>query len=409
MAALEALIADPRSLGTGEMSRIMRSHFQRLDQEEPRGLARLAQAHVRELGELVKQDAETVRQAAMYALGYCQDERAVRPLLWCLVNQRHWADHDFAYEALGRLGDVALPELLDAALRGSTDEAIQAVQAMGQSRGDALPFLRQVLAHRRPLPESFFAAYENLGDPRGLPEVIDALDDAELRQDAVFAALSMLEQADLSELPKAARRAWADALRAVVDGDDFDGRLLAVDCLGVLRDERHLGRLAEMAARGSDEEVEAAVRAIARYASPAARGVLLDLLGSDRVVTACHAAAEAADLDHLAPQELESAREVLLAAVLGDVDVDLRDQALERLARSPGAIARLLAATRQRPARRRAAEALVGISFLRSRPPEAYKRLLAKLDGPAARALERAWERKCKLLRRLGLPISRRS
>ena len=61
------------------------------------------------------------RHAAAYLLGRSADARAVDPLFALTVAPQDWLDPDYAIEALGALGDVALPGLLTRALDRTRD------------------------------------------------------------------------------------------------------------------------------------------------------------------------------------------------------------------------------------------------------------------------------------------------
>jgi HEAT repeat protein len=262
-------------------------------------LGAYAREHLAALTPLLGSPHHALRHAAAFALGYCEDERAVAPLLGLLVDQKDFFDHDFAYHALGSLGRRAVPGLARAALSGSPEEAYQAVQALGQSRADALPALRRVLATLAPLPKSFFMAYSALADPRGLPDLIAPIRSggALHARDAVFAAGALLDEAARrsSRRPRGAA-ALADALAPRLACEEWDDRAPAISCLGQLRDPRYLGALAAIASSSDNEAAIYASEALGQYRTPAARAHLLALLDHpDRARATSAATAVVAD------------------------------------------------------------------------------------------------------------------
>jgi hypothetical protein len=155
------------------------------------------------------------------------------------------------------------------------------VQALGQSSADALPCLRRVLDSRSPLPESFFMAYDNLCDPRGLPDLLPAIrsSDSRSRLDALFAAAALLEQASKrSRRRPSGAPAFADAIAPLVEREDWNFRGPAIECLGWLRDPRLLGTLHALSTGSDTRTASYAIEAIARYRSIDARARLIELL-----------------------------------------------------------------------------------------------------------------------------------
>ena len=244
-----------------------------------RALGRFAREHLDELGAKLTSANHSLRHASAYALGLSEEERAATPLVGLLCHQQDHFDHDFAYQALGKLGVHALRPLERFALEGSDDEAYEAVQALGQSSADALPCLQRVLAGRSPLPERFFMAYVNLSDPRGLPDVLPALQSTDPRRyrDALYAASTLLEEARARGQPRPGDAdAFADAVARFLDSDDLQAS--ALSCLRSLRDPRYLAALQGISTGAEPDAAGDAIKAIGAYHTEAARAHLARLL-----------------------------------------------------------------------------------------------------------------------------------
>lgn len=244
-----------------------------------RALGRFAREHLDELGAKLTSAHHSLRHAAAYALGLSEEERAATPLVGLLCHQQDHFDHDFAYQALGKLGVHALRPLERFALEGSDDEAYEAVQALGQSSADPLPCLQRVLAGRSPLPERFFMAYVNMGDPRGLPDVLPALQSTDPRRyrDALYAASTLLEEARARGLPRPGDAdAFADAVARFLDSDDLQAS--ALSCLRSLRDPRYLAALEDISTGADPDAAGDAIKAIGAYRTELARAHLARLL-----------------------------------------------------------------------------------------------------------------------------------
>ena len=253
------------------------------------------QAHHDEIARLVASKDDSVRHLAAYALRFSRDVRSVEPLIALLDNQLDFFDHDYCYESLRELGAIAHERLYEIAANDGGERAVQAVQALGQSRVSASVWLGR-LAQMDRLPDGFFIAYANLNDPAGLPDLERGLwhPDPEMRDDAVGAAYSLLKSAREQAHPaldQIDRDRWSERLAELFEDDEFDASdSWIVECLGFLRSRRHLPFLVALL---DDEEVASdAVEAIGWYQSDDTRRMLIELLESDDVSKACAAAVQ---------------------------------------------------------------------------------------------------------------------
>jgi HEAT repeat protein len=374
-----------------------------------RSLQKLAKNATSELATLLESDDSGVRHAAAFVLGYTGDASAVRPLVALLTDQRDWFDHDFAYAALGRLGNVALPVLCRIAKGGDELAAREAVQAMGLSRGDALPFLREVMEERSMVPEGFWVAYQNLGDARGLPEVMGALSDPATRDDALEAAQVLVTRSRARRFSAKKRRRWSETLAPFVGDEDVNHAAQALVCLGWLGDERQLETIAGAVYHEDDDVVAAATNALARLDVPEAHALLIGMLEHRRRVVRVLAAAALEENALVKGKLRKRTHEVLADGVLGLSAGWAPERAFLTLERSRTATRVLLEAVGAAEGRRlaRGAEALVQIALFRSRPRAVYERMRAMLRGEPREALDASWSRAVKRERRIQRALDR--
>ena len=379
-----------------------RRTLRRFAYSEPRlsgsvaGIRALGRRRFGELAALLRSTDDELRHAATFALGCIGEARAVAPLVALLVRQRDRFDHDFAYQACGRLGDVALAELGRFALRGKKSERREAVQALGQSRADALPVLRRVLRQGR-LPPSFFVAYFNLHDARGLPDLMVGLRAKEraTQRDALEAAEALLGD---GARPRVDIRAWGNILARLAQGRDGEAASTALSCLGLLGDSRHVDILVEATRHPDDWRSYQAIRALGRLGGAVARARLEELLDEDGVAKSTAAAVCLVE-DPRARALCPRAFAAMLRGVQELPDSFEAMDAAEALAGSKAGTDAAIEAAHQLRGRRRARilDALAyGFGFLRPSPRErAVARALAASERPVAAALLAAcakWE-----------------
>lgn len=365
---------------------------------DAKGLARLTRFAHREvdglLGLLDASD-DGVRHAAAYLLGRAADPRAVDPLFALTVAPRDWLDADYALEALGALGDVALPGLLTRALIGSDAEAALAVRAMGCSRGDALACLERVRAERRPLPEGLFLAYETLGDPLGLPAAMHGVADVETRDEALGAAEELLVSGAAARFDRAQREAWATELAGLLGAGDVNDRARALVCLGRLGASERWDAIAACLDADDEDVAAAAASALVSLDRARATEALVRALDERRLAHRAIFAATLLDRELVRGPRRRRAAEVIATAACSLPDGWAHERSVLVMERQRAARAAMLEALPRLPKQKQAAgaEALVAVARLRKRPSSSYARMRDKLDGEARAALERAWAR----------------
>lgn len=102
-----------------------------------RALGRFARANLGALVQLTRRRDSNVRQLAVVALGASGDPRAVEPLLAVLLAGRDFFDHDFVYEAAGRLGRRGVAAFERVARRGTPRVRRAAIACIGLSHAGA--------------------------------------------------------------------------------------------------------------------------------------------------------------------------------------------------------------------------------------------------------------------------------
>ena len=335
------------------------------------------------------------RHAAAYLLGRSADARAVDPLFALTVAPQDWLDPDYAIEALGALGDVALPGLLTRALVGSDAEAALAVRAMGCSRGDALACLERVRAERRPLPEGLFLAYETLGDPLGLPAAMHGLDDPATRDEALGAAEELLVSGAASRFEAQDRVGWAERFTALLGSGDVNERARALVCLGRLGAIDRWDAVHAALDDADDDVAAAAASALVSLDRGRATDALVSALDDRRLAHRATFAATLLDKDLARGRDKRRAAEIIASAAYRLEDGWAHERAVLVMERQRAARAALIEAMPTLPPKHQAAgaEALVAVTRLRKRPAASYARLRDKLSGAAREALEAAWRR----------------
>ena len=199
------------------------------------------------LGLLASSDVR-VRHLAAYCCGASRDGRVVEPLIQLQTRGPHdFFAHDHVYSACRRLGEHALAELERIARSDDHDMSFVAVQALGQSRADALPALRRLYADGI-RPRAFFMALYNLRDPRSADIVWDGLQaTGATLSDATSAAFAVLEAIEEGGDDHASfgidREAWARRFEELLDHDDNDVSGFALEYLGYVGDEASIARL----------------------------------------------------------------------------------------------------------------------------------------------------------------------
>jgi HEAT repeat protein len=362
---------------------------------ETHALRRFARENADGLLRLLDSEDPAERHAAATLLGHSGDERAVDPLFTLLATPPAWVDPDYALDALGMLGDLALPGLLARALVGSDVEAALAVRAMGNSRGDALPCLERVRAERRPLPVGLYLAYESLADPLGLPDVMRAVESPETRDEALGAAQELLVRDAAERFARADREKWAEIFAPLASSEDVNVRALALVCLGRLGDLSRFEQILAGLDDPEDDVVAAAASALVHL--DRAHGVRALARAVSRGSAARRALVAATLLDlRLARGPLrERAIDTLVSACTSLPDSWAHERAFLCLEKHRAVLDGLIEAMPSLPPRRmkRAADMLVELAQLRKRPATALARFARPLRGSARRARERAWER----------------
>ena len=238
-----------------------------------------------------------------FLLGYSKSAKSVAHLIQVLTNQKDFFDHDFAYEACHRLGELAHEELSKFALQGNEEERYSAVQALGHSSGNSIPWLRKVLQSGN-VPQHFLGAYmgqwrENPVIIEGLPDLVEAglwSADPEQLDEALCAAQSLLEETqnnrefiDLINLTK-----WKDRLIELATDEEIEEELAAgaLECLGYLRDERHIDFIVKQIDQSEEGMGKAAVEALGLYHTDTARTYLVGLLSHKNLEISSLAAAK---------------------------------------------------------------------------------------------------------------------
>jgi hypothetical protein len=239
---------------------------------------------------LLGADCDATRHAAVFALSIAPSVDNVEPLIMLLADQRDFFDHDFAYASLGSLGALAFPALSRIA-EESGERAIQAVQALGQSKGKALPILERLSMRDPPVP-GFYSAVYNQHDPEALRWMRRGLDspDAETRSDALFTASCLLEMAreqDSSILQELDCRDWGERLVHLSCDDEADDTEVALSALGFLRAEEHVDVVIE--ALAVEDSREDAIKALGWMGGRVASEALAKLLDAE-LEDACLAA-----------------------------------------------------------------------------------------------------------------------
>jgi len=354
---------------------------------EVRKLARYARSAVGDLLKTLDSRIPGQKHAATYLLGLSGDRRAVRPLHTLLIRQRDWFDHDYACAALGQLGDVALPFLERRATLGKPAEAALTMRAIAESRGDTLPALRRIRSKRRRLPEGFHSAFT---DPRGLSDLVDALDDRRSRSEALAAAQEILVGRGHGRIPAARRRTFSQKLAKLLDSRDVDVRAQALVCIGRLGDLKQLPAVREALSDPNDDVVAAATGAIAHLG---ATEDLVALLHHRSIQQRSLAAASLLQAGGVRGATKRDALAALVEAATGPGGGWLRERTVLAIEGNRAATTALVAAmkTLRGVRRRRAAEALVQIARLKKRPAAAHARMRKGLRGDARRELDRAW------------------
>lgn len=297
-AIIDALTASPEGQLPDEhdptLAAFSEYSFPPVDEEEIEILERFVADHHDHIVQCLFSENSGLRHLAAFALGFSRDTQSVEPLISLLVDQKDRYDHDYCYDSLSRLAELALEPLYRIALEDDGERAFQAVQGLGQSAGDPLPWLHRLL-HAKELPRGFFAAYENTHNPAGLPDVEVGLGhaDPETRHDALFATWTLLEVAwegSHEVLSQIDREKWGDRMVALLNDDDVKESEIALYCLGLLGDLRYLNVVTEYLKRDDEHLVDCALTALGYFRCETTRKMLADLLDNDKRVTAWRAA-----------------------------------------------------------------------------------------------------------------------
>lgn len=289
-----ALVEGRESAHPELLARFEGMYFPELTDADVAALRAIAAETIDALIVLLGDSSDTTRHFSAYLLGFADDARVVDPLVELLAAQRDHFDHDYCYTSLGRLGaraHEALYEIATAKTSGSS-RRVQAIQALGQSREDPLPWLAK-LAALDPLPDGYFSALENTHDPRALPVLEFGLwhEDAQQRGDALFTAYCLLESAREGDHPIVSEldvACWGTRMLELLRDEELDEPEVALPALGFLDYGPGLATIRE--ALASEESRENAVTALRWLSSPEALQCLCALLDHEDSEFRCHAA-----------------------------------------------------------------------------------------------------------------------
>ena len=285
-----------------------RYHDTEIAEEEYADVALFVNTHFDALVSLLRSPNHALRHSATFLLGYSKHAKSVAPLIDVLLNEKDMFDHDYAYEAMFQLGDVAHESLYELAIDGPEKQRFEAMQSLRLSDGDIRPWIRKILDSGS-IPPGFFTVFEDMEDPAFLPDLELGLwsDDPRIRADALYAANELLEiaQGDPQYLSLINPEKWGDRFVALLnEGGDRDESSYALYSIGYLKDERHLDTILDVV-NGPEEGLNYyGVEVLSTYQTEKPRALLLTLLDHDRLDIAALAGAylnsdEGVNADHL--------------------------------------------------------------------------------------------------------------
>ena len=181
-----------------------------------------------------------------------------------------------AVEALRNAGAVAVPALvahLEGRLEGDPDTAVILLRDIADPR--ATPALIAELTRGRVSHELLLDALSKSGDEAALIPILGLLSDPEasVRMHAMRALQPLLAN------PKVATGQASDVLVGLLDDNDFEIQILAIDYIGLLRAPNAVAKLLSLAGPGNKLRLRsAAIAALGQIADPAAGQLLLDTL-----------------------------------------------------------------------------------------------------------------------------------
>ncbi len=200
-----ARIKDPRSIDT--LILLLQDKVPAVRDEAGRAIQAIGEASVPPLLQGLQDQDWRIRLRAIEALSLLKPEIAVEPLMRLVKIDPDTAVRQDAVKVLGEIGHAqAIPLLLDALTTPSLQ--LRAIEALGQLRAaDAVPHLTTLIRslktktyedrmegctdpkYKEDLPplEAAVRALANIGDPRAIPALLDALNSTLLRQEAAGA------------------------------------------------------------------------------------------------------------------------------------------------------------------------------------------------------------------------------
>jgi len=209
---------------------------------------------------LVQALADTVqgvRSAVAFALGMLKDPRALQPLLDLIQRTPPEQENFGTFEAVtaiakigGAQGARALQLIIDAGRPGQTDQAVSRALLESWRLGDQAPVLsliRYTQDASNLVRWNAIFSLGRVGDPRGVPSLLTALND----QDATVRAVALrgitaraIDAAHQSHAPVIA------VIRGLLSDRDAGVRINALRALGTFRDSTLAGALAPLASDG---------------------------------------------------------------------------------------------------------------------------------------------------------------
>lgn len=127
-----------------------------------------------------------LRQLVVTLLGLRGDIDSILDLANLFAAELDFYDHDFIFEAYARMGEVALPGLLDVTRHGSPNQRSAAIQGLGHMRGPAVPVLVELLQGGEN-DCLIFIALQNCYDARAVPALLTYLVDHKKDEHAAYA------------------------------------------------------------------------------------------------------------------------------------------------------------------------------------------------------------------------------